>query len=96
MYTLARIKDSMGIVHTQLDSQITADISVCLSDLKLCGIATEVTEDETTTAKDDPLIDKAVELYCKGAVDFQGAGQRYLLAYDSLKASMQMCEDYRS
>lgn len=97
MYTVSRIKDSMGIAHTNLDSQIGADIDVCLADLVLSGIATETTDDEgTTTAIDDPLIDKAVELYCKGSVDFQGEGTRYLRAYDSLKAAMQASEDYRS
>lgn len=96
MYSVAREKDAMRITHNKLDSQIESDISSCLADLVLCGIAVNVTNDQGVTApKNDPLIDKAVELYCKAQADYQGAANRYNRAYESLRNAMQACGDYR-
>ena len=92
MYSVERIKDSMRISHDKLNDQIGSDIESCLSDLSLYGIATQ---DNEGTALDDPLIDKAVELYCKAQSDYQGAARRYTQLYQQLVAGMQASEDYR-
>jgi hypothetical protein len=93
MYSVAMIKDSMRITHNKLDGQIGRDINSCLSALTMAGIAVK---DATGAFKDDPLIDKAVELYCKASADYQGQGGRYTDAYESLRNAMQGCGDYRS
>lgn len=96
MYSVERIKDSMRISHDKMDDQISSDIESCLSDLVMCGIAVKTTDDQGTTVyKDDPLIDKAVELYCKAQADYQGEANRYTRAYDNLRNAMQGCGDYR-
>lgn len=92
MYTVASIKDSMRITHNKLDDQIGRDINSCLSDLVMCGIAVK---DEHDVAINDPLIDKAVELYCKAQADYQGEANRYNRSYESLRNAMQGCGDYR-
>ena len=96
MYSVAREKDAMRITHNKLDDQISCDIQSCLSDLVMCGIAINVTDSQgVTTPKNDPLIDKAVELYCKAQADYQGEANRYNRAYESLRGAMQACGDYR-
>jgi hypothetical protein len=97
MYSVETVKNSMRISHNKLDDQISSDILACLSDLQMCGVATYRMDPQgEKIAVDDPLIDKAVELYCKAQADYQGAANRYLRAYESLKGTMQMCEDYRA
>jgi len=92
MYSVERIKDSMRISHDKLDDQIGSDISSCLSALVMAGIAVNDAEGQP---KDDPLIDKAVELYCKAQADYQGEANRYTRAYEGLRNAMQGCGDYR-
>ncbi len=92
MYSVERIKDSMRINNTKNDEQIDSDIHACLSALVMAGIAVK---DAQGNAKDDPLIDKAVEYYCKASLDYQGEANRYTKAYEGLRNTMQGCGDYR-
>lgn len=93
MYSVAMIKDSMRIINNKLDEQIGRDIDSCLSALTMAGIAVK---DATGEPKDDPLIDKAVEYYCKANADYQGNSGKFMDAYESLRNAMQGCGDYRS
>jgi hypothetical protein len=93
MYSVEMIKDSMRISNNKLDEQIGRDIDSCLSALTMAGIAVK---NATGEPKDDPLIDKAVEYYCKANADYQGNAGRFMDAYESLRNAMQGCGDYRS
>ena len=84
---LEKIKLSMRITHDKLDYDISANIDACLYDLTRVGVVTSGKEE-------DPLIVKAVELYCKWQFDFDNAADRYERAYTALRDSLSLCGDY--
>lgn len=68
------------------DAEIIPLIDACKLDLSLAGV---VLTDEA-----DPLIERAVVLYCKGNFGFDEKSDRYLKAYDSLKNALALSGDY--
>lgn len=92
MITVAELKDSMRIKSTSIDDQLYRDIASCLLDLKMRGINTY---DAEGNPRNDALIDKAIELYCKADLDYQGQGDKFMKSYENLTAAMQSCGDYR-
>ncbi|MDD3369403.1 MAG: hypothetical protein PHP50_11065 [Lachnospiraceae bacterium] len=102
MDLLSQIKKSMRIKHTELDDDITADIEAGTLDLIRVGIQPYQKEnDEYVTdengkkvMKDDALICKAIELYCKAQADYQGKQEQYTAAYEKLRDSLSLCGDY--
>lgn len=87
---LERIKLSMRIFHTKLDTDITSNIDACMLDLKRVGISAAI----AVATSEDALINKAAELYCKWQYDFNGKGEQFEKAYKSLRDSLSLCEDY--
>ena len=43
----------------------------------------------------DALTGMAVKLYARWQFDYRGKGEEYHRAYESLKAVLSMCEEYR-
>lgn len=90
-----QIKKSMRISHTALDSVILSDIKAGALDLSIGGVQPfTVGNNGKNKLRDDPLINKALELYCKWQEDFQGKGDQYEKSYNSLKNSLALCGDY--
>ena len=87
---LNKIKLSMRIMHNAIDSGIESDIDACMLDLRRVGVGAAYA-DKTTA---DPLICKAAELYCKWQCDFEGKGERYQKAYESLRDALSLCDSY--
>lgn len=84
---IEKIKLTLRISHSKLDSDIQADIDACLADLKVCGII--------HAPDDDPLIFNAVKLWCRAAyTDDTAKAAEYLKRYDALKACLMMAEGY--
>lgn len=90
-----QIRDSMRIKHTASDDSIKNDIEAAILDLIRVGVQ-PYTDVESKTLKEDALINKALELYCKGEADFQGKGPQYTVSYEKLRDSMSMCGDYNA
>lgn len=89
---LAKIKTSLRINHSALDTDVADTISACLADLRVCGILPDVATDETEL---DPLVLNAVKLYCKMEyTDEPAKAARYAEGYDKLKACLMMAEGY--
>lgn len=86
MISAAEIRKSMRISHIALDNDIERDINAARLDMSRVGI------DEK---KDNALIDKAIELYCKAQFDYLGKGDQFQKAYDKLIDSMALSEEYR-
>lgn len=80
------IKDSMRIRHDALDKDIRNNINAALQDMKLRGIS--------VPTKEDSLVKKACELYCKSQYDYLGTGERFERCYESLRDSMSLSGDY--
>lgn len=90
-----QVKKSMRISHKALDSVISDDIKAGALDLNTGGVQPFTIESNgKKKLKDDPLINKALELYCKWQEDFQGKGDQYEKSYKSLKNSLALCGDY--
>lgn len=90
-----QIKDSMRIKHTASDSSIQNDIEAAILDLIRVGVQ-PYSDKELKALKEDGLIRKAIELYCKGEADFQGKGTQYTSAYEKLRDSMSLSGDYNA
>ena len=89
---LKQIKDSMRIKHSALDSEIQSNIKAAVLDLKSKGV--QPYDLESQALRDDALINKAIELYCKGEADYQGKGLQYTASYEKLRDSLSLCGDY--
>lgn len=87
---LEKIKMSMRIFHSALDTDISGNISSCMQDLQRVGII----ESMANATSDDALICKAAELYCKWQYDFNGKGDQHRQAYENLRDALSLCENY--
>ena len=83
---LDRIKLALRISHDGLDSDIQRNINACLLDLERTGIEADFTT---------PLLEKAVELYCKWSYDFQGKGEQFLAHYEKLRSALSLSGEYK-
>lgn len=83
---LMEIKDSMRIKHSALDSDIKRNIMTAIQDMKMRGI--------TIPEKQDDLVCKACELYCKGQYNHLGEGERFTKSYETLRDSMSLSGEY--
>jgi len=88
-----QIKDSMRIKHTASDNAIQNDIEAAILDLIRVGVQ-PCSDVELKSLKEDALINKAIELYCKGEADFQGKGEKYTAAYEKLRDSLSLSGEY--
>lgn len=87
------IKNSMKIKHTALDEDIRGNIESAAADLKRVGVQ-PYADAEQKVLKDDPLIRKAAELYCKSQADYMGKGEQFERSYEKLRDSLSLCGDY--
>lgn len=85
--TLSKVKRALRISHNKLDEDIQDDITACLADLKTCGIA--------EPKEEDPLILKAIKLYCLGHLtDDVTKSAEYLRLYDHHKGFLMSAKGY--
>lgn len=87
---LEKIKLSMRIFHTMLDTDITSNIAACMLELQRVGISKEKTKEDS----EDALIVKAAEMYCKWQYDFNQKGEQFEQAFCKLRDALSLCEDY--
>lgn len=80
------IKQDLRIKHARLDTDVQTNIDACKTDLGLAGVC--VIDDE------DPLVQKAVMLYCRWQFNFENAAERYQKAYEALKIALALAGDY--
>ena len=90
---LPKIKTSIRINHSALDTDIMDTIQAALDDLGLCGV---IVPDVGESGEVDPLILNAVKLFCKVEyTDDTAKAAEFQRRYDSLKACLMMSEKYR-
>lgn len=87
MISVMDVRKSMRISHNALDTDIDRNVEAARLDMSRVGIDTE--------SKDDALIDKAIELYCKAQFNYQGKGEQFLKNYEKLRDSMSLAGEYR-
>lgn len=87
------IKDSMRIRHSALDADIEDNIEAASADMIRVGVQ-PYSNDKKKKLKDDKLIQKAVELYCKAQADYLGKGPQFEASYEKLRDALSLCGDY--
>ena len=85
---LKKVKTALRILTTELDEELQDMIDACKLDLELTGI---VNIDEA-----DPLIIRAAILYAKANFGFSADVNKFQSAYDVLKCSLRLSENYRT
>jgi len=83
---LAAVKENLRITTTSLDADLQDDIDAALMDLQRVGI--------DISDQSQPLIIKAVKLYCRWQQDYMGKGEQYCKAYNSLMQALSLAGDY--
>jgi uncharacterized phage protein (predicted DNA packaging) len=88
MSLLDKARKSLRITHNELDDEIQDLIDACKKELVDAGI---YKIDDT-----DPLIIRAVNLYCKSHFGFNNEeADRFQDSYTMLKAHLSLAGDYR-
>ena len=87
------IKDSMRIRHSALDADIENNIAAAAVDMVRVGIQ-PYSNPKKKKLKDDSLVRKAVELYCKAQADYLGKGTQFETSYERLRDALSLCGDY--
>lgn len=83
---LEKVKLDLRISHSKLNADIQDNIDACLKDLDRVGIADNDT---------DPLVIKAVKLYCRWHYNFENQADRYMKAYKMLRNAISLSEGYQ-
>lgn len=83
---LAAVKENLRISGATLDDDLQDDIDAALMDLERVGI--------DVTDQSQPLIIKAVKLYCRWQQDYMGKGEQYCKAYTGLMQALSLAGDY--
>lgn len=86
MALLDDVKTNLRISTSALNGDVQDDIDAALFDLHNCGVM--------AIGGGDPLITKAVKLYCRAQNDFMGKGEQYMKAYEALKIALCLSGDY--
>lgn len=87
------IKDSMRIKHSALDADIKGNIAAATADMIRVGVQ-PYSNAKKKKLKDDKLIQKAIELYCKAQADYLGKGPQFETSYENLRDALSLCGDY--
>ena len=84
---LDKVKLALRIKSNKLDSEITDLIEAAKIDLSISGVR--------NIQETDPIIIRAVILYCKANFGLSNAdSEKYQNSYDLLKMSLKLCGDY--
>ncbi len=83
---LEAIKENLRITTSALDIDLLDDINAAIADLQRVGI--------DTSDQSQPLIVKAVKLYCRWQQDYMGKGEQYCKAYTGLMQALSLAGDY--
>lgn len=86
MITTEQMRKKLRISHGKMDDDIAGNIEAARLDMSRVGIDVE---------KDNALMDKAMELYCKAQFDYLGKGEQFLKNYERARDAMSMAEEYR-
>lgn len=87
---LTAVKTALHITDSDMDDELTSDISSALEDMRRVGV---------TAAQDDtesPLVIKCVELYVKWQQAYLGEPERFQRHYERLRDSLSMGSDYNA
>jgi len=84
---LQKIKDALRVSGEALDEEIQDLIDAAKADLRLSGI---------TKNEDDPLILRAITIYCKAHFGYEEPAQAelFMKSYNALKVHLALSREY--
>lgn len=84
---LELVKDALRVSGNDLDTEIQHLIDAAKADLRLSGI---------TKNEDDPLILRAITIYCKAHFGYEEPAQAelFMKSYNALKAHLALSQEY--
>lgn len=85
---LEDVKTSLRISGTDLDIEIQDLIDAAKADLQLSGVHKDKVADT------DPLIKRAIIVYCKAHFGYDDMGERFEESYVSLKHHLTLSTEY--
>lgn len=89
---LDEVRKALRVTGNDLDVEIQGLIDAATADLTLSGVSAEKAQSDS-----DPLIKRAVIIYCRAHFDYDDkSADRMLQCYELLKAHLSMAEDYRA
>ncbi len=86
---LQDVKSSVRIINNKFDVELLDLIEAAKTDLLIAGV--------TKNDEDDPLIKRAIILYCKANFGLDNKdSEKYQNSYENLKEKLSLCGDYNS
>lgn len=85
---LEDVKTALRISGNDLDGEILDLIEAAKADLILSGVHESKAEDT------DPLIKRAITVYCKAHFGYDDMGERFAQSYESLKCHLALSTEY--
>jgi uncharacterized phage protein (predicted DNA packaging) len=85
---LETVKDALRVSGNDLDTEIQDLIDAAKADLVLSGVIKDKVEDT------DPLIKRAIIVYCKAHFGYDDMGERFEKSYVSLKQHLTLSAEY--
>lgn len=83
------VKSSVRIINNKFDVELMDLIEAAKMDLLIAGV--------TKVDEDDPLIKRAIILYCKANFGLDNKdSEKYQNSYENLKEKLSLCGDYNS
>jgi uncharacterized phage protein (predicted DNA packaging) len=82
------IKDALRVSGDDLDTEIQDLIDAAKADLILSGVRKDKVVDT------DPLIKRAIIVYCKAHFGYDDMGERFAQSYESLKCHLALSTEY--
>jgi len=86
-----KVKLALRLKNTAFDAEVTGLIAAAKADICLVGINLDPAAPDDRPL--DPLIERAIILYCKAHFGYIEGGERFLKAYDSLKCALSLAGD---
>lgn len=86
---LQDVKSSVRIINNKFDVELLDLIEAAKTDLRIAGV--------TKNDEDDPLIKRAIVLYCKANFGLDNKdSEKYQNSYENLKEKLSLCGDYNN
>lgn len=84
---LDKIKKELRITNSEFNEEITDLINACIADLEDVNVK---------ATKTDPLIIRAVAIYCKAHFGFDNSDRdSFLASYEALKTHLSLSQKYQ-
>ena len=81
-----KVENALRLKSTAFGDEIQTLIDACKIDLRLAGV--------NRLDESDPLVERAIILYCKANFGFADKQERFERAYESLKIAMSLSGEY--